>query len=214
MVNPKYKKIERYVWGLPKKIQGNVTSSMPANTHKAICMAHKLMDQAIRYKAARSGEANKRKWEDHQSGGNNNNYRNNTHHHQQNQRQEAAKAYVAAPAKKGHYKNKCPKKKDKPTEGARKRAYMMRIEEPQQNPNVVTVFPDDLSGLPPACEVEFRIDLISEAIPATRSPYRLAPSEIQELVNQLKELQDQGFIRPSHSPWEAPMLFVKKKDGA
>ncbi|GJU63230.1 putative reverse transcriptase domain-containing protein [Tanacetum coccineum] len=47
-----------------------------------------------------------------------------------------------------------------------------------------------------------------------RSPYRLAPSEMLELSNQLKELQEKGFIRPSHSPWGAPVLFVKKKDGA
>ncbi|GJW41074.1 putative reverse transcriptase domain-containing protein [Tanacetum coccineum] len=52
------------------------------------------------------------------------------------------------------------------------------------------------------------------ASPVVRSPYRLAPSEMFELSNQLKELQDKGFIRPSHSPWGAPVLFVKKKDGA
>ncbi|GKE81231.1 hypothetical protein Tco_1551231 [Tanacetum coccineum] len=75
------------------------------------------------------------------------------------------------------------------------------------------VFLDDLSGLPPVQEVEFRIYLIPEALPVVRSLYRLAPSEILELANQLKELQDKGFIRPSHSPWRAPVLFVKKKDG-
>ncbi|GKA31405.1 putative reverse transcriptase domain-containing protein [Tanacetum coccineum] len=52
------------------------------------------------------------------------------------------------------------------------------------------------------------------ASPVVRSPYRLAPSEMLELSNQLKELQEKGFIRPSHSPWGAPMLFVKKKDGS
>ncbi|GJY63006.1 putative reverse transcriptase domain-containing protein [Tanacetum coccineum] len=51
-------------------------------------------------------------------------------------------------------------------------------------------------------------------MPVARSPYRLAPSEMQELANQLKELQGKGFIRPSHSPWGAPVLFVKKKDDA
>ncbi|GJZ19441.1 putative reverse transcriptase domain-containing protein [Tanacetum coccineum] len=76
------------------------------------------------------------------------------------------------------------------------------------------VFPDDLTGLPPVREIEFRIDLIPGALPVVKSPYRLAPSEMQELSNQLKELQEKGFIRPSHSPWGAPMLFVKKKDGA
>ncbi|GJW54615.1 putative reverse transcriptase domain-containing protein [Tanacetum coccineum] len=76
------------------------------------------------------------------------------------------------------------------------------------------VFPDDLSGLPPVREIEFHIDLIPGASPVVKSPYRLAPSEMLELSNQLKELQEKGFIRPSHSPWGAPVLFVKKKDGA
>nr|GFD20381.1 putative reverse transcriptase domain-containing protein [Tanacetum cinerariifolium] len=76
------------------------------------------------------------------------------------------------------------------------------------------VFPEDLSGLLPSREVEFRIDLIHGAMPVAKSPYRLAPTEMQELANQLKELQDKGFIRPSSSPWGAPVLFVKKKDGS
>nr|GEW66523.1 putative reverse transcriptase domain-containing protein [Tanacetum cinerariifolium] len=75
------------------------------------------------------------------------------------------------------------------------------------------VFPKDLSDLPPSREVEFRIDLSHGAMPVVKSPYRLAPTEMQELANQLKELQDKGFIRPSSSPWGAPVLFVKKKDG-
>ncbi|GJY20208.1 putative reverse transcriptase domain-containing protein [Tanacetum coccineum] len=76
------------------------------------------------------------------------------------------------------------------------------------------VFPEDLSGLPPQRQVEFHIDLVPGATPVAKSPYRLAPSEMQELSEQLQELQDKGFIRPSHSPWGAPVLFVKKKDGS
>ncbi|GJV50582.1 putative reverse transcriptase domain-containing protein [Tanacetum coccineum] len=76
------------------------------------------------------------------------------------------------------------------------------------------VFPDDLSGLSPQQQVEFRIDLIPGATPVAKSPYRLAPSEMQELSEQLQELQDKGFIWPSHSPWGVPFLFVKKKDGS
>nr|GFB59501.1 putative reverse transcriptase domain-containing protein [Tanacetum cinerariifolium] len=68
--------------------------------------------------------------------------------------------------------------------------------------------------LPPVREIEFLIDLIPGALPVVKSPYRLAPSEMPELSSQLKELQEKGFIRPSHSPWGAPVLFVKKKDGA
>ncbi|GKE27305.1 putative reverse transcriptase domain-containing protein [Tanacetum coccineum] len=70
----------------------------------------------------------------------------------------------------------------------------------------VDVFPEDLPGLPPLRQVEFRIDLVAGATPVARSPYRLAPSEMQELSSQLQELQDKGFIRPSHSPWGAPVL--------
>ncbi|GJS38221.1 putative reverse transcriptase domain-containing protein [Tanacetum coccineum] len=76
------------------------------------------------------------------------------------------------------------------------------------------VFSDDLSGLPPIREIEFRIELIPGATPVAKSPYHLAPSEMEELSGQLKELQDKGFIRPSSSPWGAPVLFVKKKDGS
>ncbi|GJY25075.1 putative reverse transcriptase domain-containing protein [Tanacetum coccineum] len=76
------------------------------------------------------------------------------------------------------------------------------------------VFPDDLPGLPPVRETEFRIELIPGATPVAKSLYRLAPSELEELSGQLKELRDKGFIRPSLSPWGAAMLFVKKKDGS
>nr|GEU97107.1 hypothetical protein [Tanacetum cinerariifolium] len=63
-------------------------------------------------------------------------------------------------------------------------------------------------------QAEFRIDLVPGANSVAKSPYRLAPSEMQELFGQPQELQDKGFIRPSHSPWGAPVLFVKKKDGS
>ncbi|GKE67253.1 putative reverse transcriptase domain-containing protein, partial [Tanacetum coccineum] len=76
------------------------------------------------------------------------------------------------------------------------------------------VFPEDLSGIPPTRQVEFRIDLIPGAAPVAREHYRLALSEMKELLDQLKELSDKGFIRPSSSPWGAPVLFVKKKDGS
>ncbi|GJY10731.1 putative reverse transcriptase domain-containing protein [Tanacetum coccineum] len=76
------------------------------------------------------------------------------------------------------------------------------------------VFPEDLPGLPPARPVEFQIDLIPGAAPVARAPYRLAPSEMKELSEQLQELSDKGFIRPSSSPRGAPVLFVKKKDGS
>nr|GFB88179.1 putative reverse transcriptase domain-containing protein [Tanacetum cinerariifolium] len=79
---------------------------------------------------------------------------------------------------------------------------------------IVRNFPEELPGLPPTRPVEFKIDLVLGAAPVARAPYRLAPSEMKELAKQLKELSDKGFIRPSSSPWGAPFLFVKKKDGS
>ncbi|GJW74686.1 putative reverse transcriptase domain-containing protein [Tanacetum coccineum] len=135
---------------------------------------------------------------------------------------------------KGHYTNQC----RKTNINAQGRAYMLRDKNAHQDPNVVTafhdpsngkeitledilvikefpnVFPKNLPGLPPVCQIEFQIDLIPGAAPVAQTPYRLAPSEMWELSNQLQELADRGFIRPSTSPWGAPILFVKKKDGS
>ncbi|GKA80326.1 putative reverse transcriptase domain-containing protein [Tanacetum coccineum] len=108
---------------------------------------------------------------------------------------------------------------------ARGKAFMLGAEEARQDPNIVMgiepselgfryeieiasgqlveidkVFPDDLSELPPVWEIEFRIELIPGPTPVAKSPYRLAPSKLEELSGQLKELQDKGFIRPSSSP--------------
>nr|GEX81591.1 retrovirus-related Pol polyprotein from transposon 17.6 [Tanacetum cinerariifolium] len=76
------------------------------------------------------------------------------------------------------------------------------------------VFPDELPGIPPVREVEFNIELIPGAEPISKAPYRMAPVELKELKDQLQELLERGFIRPSVSPWGAPVLFVKKKDGS
>nr|GFA35110.1 putative reverse transcriptase domain-containing protein [Tanacetum cinerariifolium] len=76
------------------------------------------------------------------------------------------------------------------------------------------VFPEDLPGLPPPRQVEFRIDLVPGATPVAHALYRLAPSELKELYEQLKELSEKGFIRSSSFSWGAPVLFIKKKDGS
>ncbi|GKB81921.1 putative reverse transcriptase domain-containing protein [Tanacetum coccineum] len=283
------KKIERYIREFPERIKGNITSLRPTTLHDAINMACELVEQAVqghvekdcRVRLQGAGDISLQDVTCHGCG------------------------------EKGHYRNRCPKGRNQPNEGARGRAYVV-VENPQQNPNVVTgtfllndhyasilfdsgaersfvsteftsfidiapaalntsfeveladgkiivripipygeileiqgerpendprslscikadekkldgvciirdfpeVFPDDLSGLPPVREIEFRIDLVPGALPVVKSPYRLAPSEMLELLNQLKELQEKGFIRPSHSPWGAHVLFVKKKDGA
>ena len=75
------------------------------------------------------------------------------------------------------------------------------------------VFPEDFPGLPPDREIEFCIDLIPGAAPIAKAPYKMAPTELKDLKMQIQELLDKGFICPSVSPWRAPVLFVKKKDG-
>nr|GFD21722.1 putative reverse transcriptase domain-containing protein [Tanacetum cinerariifolium] len=76
------------------------------------------------------------------------------------------------------------------------------------------IFPDELPGIPPVREVEFNIELIPGSEPISKAPYRVAPIELKELKDQLQELLERGFIRLSMSPWGAPVLFVRKKDGS
>ncbi|GJX37575.1 putative reverse transcriptase domain-containing protein [Tanacetum coccineum] len=76
------------------------------------------------------------------------------------------------------------------------------------------VFLDGLPGLPPPRQMEFKINLVPGATPVARTPYRLAPSMMKDLSNQLKELSEKGFIHPSSSPWGLYTLLVKNKDGS
>ena len=76
------------------------------------------------------------------------------------------------------------------------------------------VFSEDLPGLPPDREAEFTIDLVPSIGPISKAPYRMVPTELKELKEKLQDLLDKGFIRTSASPWGAPVLFVKKKDGS
>ncbi|XP_035543106.1 probable LRR receptor-like serine/threonine-protein kinase RFK1 [Juglans regia] len=76
------------------------------------------------------------------------------------------------------------------------------------------VFVNELPGLLPDRETEFKIELEPATTPTHKAPYRMAPAELKELKVQLEELLEKGFIRPSSSPWGAPVLFVKKKDGS
>ncbi|GKA74904.1 putative reverse transcriptase domain-containing protein [Tanacetum coccineum] len=137
---------------------------------------------------------------------------------------------------KGHTRNYCLKKKDPQDEEARGWAYVIRDAEKQQGPNVVTVIGMDwlvdqdavivcgkkVVHIPinnkmlvvEGDRVEFKIELVPGAAPVTRASYRLAPSELKELADQLQELSEKGFIHPSSSPWGALVLFVKKKDGS
>ncbi|GJX57759.1 putative reverse transcriptase domain-containing protein [Tanacetum coccineum] len=116
----------------------------------------------------------------------------------------------------GHFKRDYPKLKNgnrsnqRGNSNAPAKFYVVGNAGTNPDSNVVT----DLSGLPPTRQVEFQIDLMPGDAPIARAPYRLAPSEMKELSKQLQELSDKGFIRPSSSPWGAPVLFVKKKDGS
>ena len=76
------------------------------------------------------------------------------------------------------------------------------------------VFPEDLPGLPPDRNLEFTIKVIPGTVPISKAPYRMAPIELTKLKKQLQEYLDKSFIRPSVSPWGAPVLLVKKKDGS
>ncbi|GKA43797.1 putative reverse transcriptase domain-containing protein [Tanacetum coccineum] len=124
LVPTENKKIKKYIRGFPERIKGNITSSKLATLHDAINMARKLVEQAVQGRAARIGESNKMKWEDHQRNTNNNNPNNNNN----------------PPAEGRGYTENLPRKKivelGFQNGGACARAYMV-VENPQQNPNVV-----------------------------------------------------------------------------
>jgi hypothetical protein len=75
------------------------------------------------------------------------------------------------------------------------------------------VFPKELPGMPPNRDIEFMIELLPGTPPISKRPYRMPVYELLELKKQIAELQSKGFIRPSSSPWGAPVLFVEKKHG-
>jgi hypothetical protein len=75
------------------------------------------------------------------------------------------------------------------------------------------VFPEELPGMPPDREIEFVIELVPGTAPIFKSPYRMTANQLAELKEQLQELLDKRYIRPSASPWGAPVIFVPKKDG-
>jgi hypothetical protein len=75
------------------------------------------------------------------------------------------------------------------------------------------VFPEDLLGMPPDCDIEFMIELLPGTPPISKRPYRMLVNELVELKKQIAKLQSKGFIHPSSSPWGALVLFMEKKDG-
>jgi hypothetical protein len=75
------------------------------------------------------------------------------------------------------------------------------------------VFLEELPGMPPDRDIEFLMELLPGTPPISKRPFRMPVNELVELKKQIVELQAKGFIRPSSSPWGAPVLFVEKKDG-
>ncbi|GKA78653.1 putative reverse transcriptase domain-containing protein [Tanacetum coccineum] len=226
------KKISQYIKGLPSYIQGETYSSKPTTLNEAIRMAHGLMEQKVQGWKEKNAEQNKRKWEGGNQGNNQGNHGNNrgenhdnhSHNQNNNRRNRGARAMTQAQGvatgdntepirvcykcgDPNHLANSelCPEKKIAGREGMQCGPLIRDFPE---------VFPDDLPGLPPSRQVEFKIDLVPGAAPVARAPYHLALSEMKELSEQLKELLEKGFIHPSSSPWGASVLFVKKKDGS
>ncbi|GJU17895.1 putative reverse transcriptase domain-containing protein [Tanacetum coccineum] len=217
-------KVDKYVRGLPDNIYQNVKSSKMLD--ETIVLANDLMDQKLRTYVERSD--NKRKADDSSR---------NNHGHpfdidlmlielgsfngiislDWSRRCHAVtvcdEKLVQIPYGNetltfcGNETQISAKKKEDKSEGKQIKDVPIVRDFPE-------VFPEDLPGLPPARPVKFQVDLIPGAAPVARAPYRLAPSEMKESSEQLQELSDKGFIRPSSSPRGALVLFVKKKDGS
>nr|GEY61223.1 putative reverse transcriptase domain-containing protein [Tanacetum cinerariifolium] len=230
LVTTEKKKIERYIQGPSERVKANVTSLKPTNLHDTINMARKLVEQAVQGKAPRISEDTSYEVEltdgkvvitntvlhgctlalfnhlfkidilptrlgsfDVIVG------MNWLSHH---------RAVIACYEKIVHVLLLSGKileiQGERPEKDSRSLSCMKADEKKVKDILIVRdfteVFLDDLSGLPPVREIEFHNDLIPSALLVVKSPYRLAPFEILELSNQLKELLEKGFIRPSHSP--------------
>nr|GEV57802.1 reverse transcriptase domain-containing protein [Tanacetum cinerariifolium] len=217
-------KIDKYISGLLDNIYGNVKSSKPRTLDETIELTNDLMDQKVRTYAERAD--NKRKTDDTSR---------NNHGHQQQQpfkKQNVAKkchkcnkvghfAYdyrssgnanaqrdgKETPKGNGcfkcgalrHFIRDCPKLKNKNGGNKNAQGWVYAVGNAEKNENA-PMNPD--------------LNVVTGAALVARAPYRLAPSKMKELLKQLQELYDKGFIRPSSSPWGAPILFVKKKDGS
>nr|GEU39463.1 putative reverse transcriptase domain-containing protein [Tanacetum cinerariifolium] len=213
-------KIDKYISGLPNNIHGNVMSVRPKTLDETIELDNNLMDQKLRHikkncpklKNRGNGSGNGiAQGRAYALGGRydipdfsvimgtfilNNHYAKILLDTAQEYLSKGCDVFLA------HITTK--EAKDK-LEGK-------RLEDVPIVRSFLEVFPEDLPDISPARQVEFQIDLVPGATPVARAPYRLAPSKMKELAEQLQELSEKGFIRPNSSPWGAPVLFVKKKD--
>ncbi|GKC70723.1 hypothetical protein Tco_1116606 [Tanacetum coccineum] len=193
------KLLEAFIRGLPQSIEGNVTASRPQTLEEAINIAQRLMDQVTKHTPMQVSNNYKQNFDDRRTFNNknfrNNNYHNtntnnryNNHQPQQNKRQKAVRAYAATPTENNRYISRgC---KVFMIQVMEKKSDEKRLEDIPIVKEFLDVFPEDLPGLPPVRQVELQINLIPGAAHVARTPYRLAPSEMQELSNQLQELAD------------------------
>ncbi|GKA88113.1 putative reverse transcriptase domain-containing protein [Tanacetum coccineum] len=220
-----------------------VTFSKPADLNEPVRMAHKLMEQKSQARDAGILEGKKRKWESIQSGNGSGkgNQKDNSRQTLQNSQKQGKHhrestwqilielgtfdviigmdwlvkhdAVIVCGEKvvcKPYGNKMLIVESDKGVSRLKEK----RLEDVPVICDFPEVFPEDLLGLPPPRQVEFRIGLVPGAAPVARAPYRLASSKMRELSVQLQELLEKGLIRSSLLPWGAPVLFVKKKDGS
>ncbi|GJT53211.1 putative reverse transcriptase domain-containing protein [Tanacetum coccineum] len=198
MVPSTEKLLEAFIGGLPRSIEGNVTASKPQTLEEAINIAQRLMDQVTKHTPMQVSSDNKRKFDDRRTFNNssrsNNNYRNTNNRYnnrqQQNRRQEAGRAYAVTPSEKnvgGPFEQESPESVVMEKKSDEKK--LKDIPVVKEFPNV---FPEDLPGLPPVRQVEFQINLIPEAAPVARTPYRLALQN-EGLSTTSKNYTDRGL---------------------
>ncbi|KAJ0890052.1 putative nucleotidyltransferase, Ribonuclease H [Helianthus annuus] len=244
LASPEPVLISRYIWGLIGEIRHVVKAVRPQTIEEVVELANTLTDELIRTREEdqrrnltqrltqefRSGNSNRRnvgstsapycKACRKKHSGRCSTYCNFCKapgHKEENCKKKYSNGMCFNCGEKGHIRTNCPKLAPAATNKNPKnaRAFVLTADEARLIPDVIAdVFPEELPGLPPDREVEFRIHLLPGTAPIAKAPYRLAPAEMQELKKQLDELLEKGFIQPSSSPWGAPILFVKKKDGS
>nr|GEV00628.1 putative reverse transcriptase domain-containing protein [Tanacetum cinerariifolium] len=216
-------KIERYIRGLSDMIHGSVVASKPKTMQEAVEIETEQMDKKICTFVERE-TTSKRNFENTSRS-----TQNQQQQQQPNKRQNTGQVYTAASSEKkstantnnannqrgtgsgqkatcyecgvqGHFKRECTKLKNTNNHGNQGGRYNAPAK----------VYVVGHAGTDP----DSNVVMVPGAAPVARAPYRLAPSEMKELSKQLKELSEKGFIMPSSSPWGAPVLFVKKKDGS
>ncbi|GJZ41116.1 putative reverse transcriptase domain-containing protein [Tanacetum coccineum] len=197
---PNYEKLmEAFIGGLPQSIKGNITASKPQTLEEAVNIAQRLMDQILKRNSVQETDDHKRKFKDKRNTNNeNNNYPNNRYNNKY--------------PNDHNNNNQSNNRNNHDYQDNRNNNNRNNDHHQQQNGRQETFKANGNRGYNGSHPLfEFRIDLVLGATPVAKSPYRLEPLEMQELSEQLQELQDKGFIRPSHSTWGAHVLFMKKR---